>query len=381
MDRIHVLHIVGWYPNIRIPHETPFIARHIDAVRPLCDNTVWHIDARPSTHWRWTQQTIRADRTLLFESGVHRWVFLESIATLLVLWAWFTRDRSKTYDVVNFHIAYPNCAHLGLLQRVLRLPIVITEHWSAYHSKFNNAKRGTHRIKRIFHHGVPVIVVSRALANDIAAFVGPPCPVFHVVDNAVDPLIFHPAPGHPFEEGTFFTIAGWRSPKRPDILLKAFALLLEKGRKAQLRIAGVGPQIPIIKTLIAELGIASRVQLLGQLDAEAVAVELRSAHALVHVSDYETYSAVCAEALCCGTPVIASAVGGIPEFVKPNMGVLVAENRDVLWAQVWHKAWDATLAFDRQAISETMTSRANAASVGQRYHEVLQHAVRSFRPS
>lgn len=375
MRPLRVLHIAGWYPNVHGPHETPFIPRHIEATRPWCTNTVWHIEVRPGDRWRFTRKNLGADRTYLLETGTKSYLLLEWLATFLIIWAWITRDRSEGHDLVNFHIAYPNCTHSGLLRKVMRLPFVITEHWSAYHTKFNAAKKGTHRIKRIFHQGDRVIVVSEALANDVAGFVGPPRPDLHVVDNAIDPNEFHPLPGTKIQEGIFFTIAGWRVPKRPDVLLEAVAVLRDEGKSIRLRIAGNGPKMPAMLEQIEALGLKDHVDLLGILDAQAVASEVRGAHALVHCSDYETYSAVCAEALCCGTPVVASRVGGIPEFLTSDLGFLVNTNTAADWADTLRSAWKPLLEMDRGLISEKMSARANKDSVGRAYVAVLRKAI------
>ncbi|MBK8499087.1 MAG: glycosyltransferase [Flavobacteriales bacterium] len=376
-----VLHITAWYPNALIPHETPFIERHVRALDPFVHSTVWHLDVRQHDRWRLQRSGPEADRTLLLRAPIKYWRIIEWVATLLILWTWFTRDRSRAVDLINFHIAYPNCTHIRLLRRVMRRPFVITEHYSAYRIGFNATTKGADRIRRIFHHGVPVIVVSRSLQGDIIRFAGAPHPRFHVVDNSVDTAIFSPRPDHAPETGRFFAIAGWRTPKRPELLLDALASLRAEGLDARLRMAGDGPKMPAMRERIAALGLGEHVELLGQLDEQAVAEEMRRAHALVHASDHETYSAVCAEALCCGTPVLASRVGGIPEFVSDEIGVLVHENTVEAWSAAWRHAWQPLLAMDRVLIARTMAARAGADVVGRRYHQALLASMRQQEPA
>jgi glycosyltransferase involved in cell wall biosynthesis len=150
------------------------------------------------------------------------------------------------------------------------------------------------------------------------------------------------------------------------------ALLKATGMKARLHMAGNGLKIPAMKEAIARYGLENEVILLGHLSPDQVANELRSAHALLHCSDYETYSAVCAESLCMGTPVIASNVGGIVEYMTHDTGAMVQKNDPALWCEVVRGSWERTLQADRKAIAGYMHGRASTASVGARYHAALQ---------
>jgi glycosyltransferase involved in cell wall biosynthesis len=376
---MHVLHITAWYPTAEAPLETPFAQRHIAALEGCTSNQVWHIDARPSDRWQLERDNPPADRAFILRCATQRWRLIEWAAGILILWAWLTRDRSRKVDVVNFHVAYPNCAWLGLLRRVMRRPMVITEHFSAYHFKFNGTGRGMSRIKRIFHQSVPVITVSDALAEDIRSFAGAPFPSFHRIDNVVDTQVFAPPPEPMRERGRFFALAQWRYPKRPEALIEAFASLRAKRMDAHLRLGGDGPLLERIRVQIASLGLDHHVTLLGPLAPAQVADEMRRAHAFLHASDYETYSAVCAEALCCGTYVVASKVGGIPEFLDARSGAWADSNDGSAWASAIERAWDIAFSADTRSIAERMAARCSPTAVGKRYAAVLASIAEAWR--
>lgn len=369
-----VLHITGWFPNRLKPHETPFIERHIRALDTVCENTVWQLDVRLGARWSICRESLQADRTLIITTPIRRWYVIEWLATLLILWAWATRDRSVKHDAVNFHIAYPNCTRIGLLRRVMRLPFVITEHWSIYRLGFKSGAKGLDRIRRIFHQGIPVIAVSKALTDDILGFAGPPSPPVHIVPNVVDTQLFRPR-DIPRIEGRFFAIATWRYPKRPLVLIDAIGLLRARGRDARLRIAGEGDEIPAMRAAIEAAGLASSIELVGQASPQQAAAMMQEAHALMHASDYETFSAVCAEALCCGTPVAASAVGGIREYLTPEMGLLVEENTALAWADAMELHWDRLLRVKGHALSEQMGALVAEPHVAARYGHVLEQTI------
>ncbi|EQD44978.1 glycosyl transferase family protein, partial [mine drainage metagenome] len=76
---------------------------------------------------------------------------------------------------------------------------------------------------------------------------------------------------------------------------------------------------------ISARGLGARVRWTGFLaDESLLAAAMTEAEALVLPSEYEAFGLVLLEALAHGTPVIASRVGGIPEFIEPERsGLLV----------------------------------------------------------
>ena len=86
--------------------------------------------------------------------------------------------------------------------------------------------------------------------------------------------------------------------------------------------------------LADSLGVSDRVLFAGQLGRAALPPLLRSADLLVSVSEYEPSGMVSVQAMACGTPVIASAVGGqVDAVVDGTTGILVPPGRPALLAQ------------------------------------------------
>ena len=83
-------------------------------------------------------------------------------------------------------------------------------------------------------------------------------------------------------------------------------------------IAGKGPEQSSLRQLTAQLGVSDRVNFAGMLDAEALREQYRAADALILMSEREGMPNVILESLACGTPVLATPVGGIPELLTES---------------------------------------------------------------
>ena len=376
---MRALHIVGWYPNAEDPTQAPFVHRHVEAMRRFSEQEVWHIEVRAHARWGWRSKGPSADRTLMLLCPLKTWFVIEWITTLMVLWAWITRDRSKSYDVVNFYIAYPLCTHMGLLRWFIRRPMLMMEQWSGYHFELGTSGAGLGRVRRIFRFRIPVICVSESLAFDIRRFSGIADHPYAVVPNVVEVGSF--APGKPPEPGqrtVFFAVANWRRPKRPEIMVEAIAMLRDRGRNVHLRIGGDGPEMKAVMTRVEQLGLQDRVERIGWLTSAEAGTHMRNAAALMHCSDYETFSVVCAEALCCGTPVIASRVGGIPSFVNEGNGLLIDTNTAEAWAEAIDKNWDRIMSIDRPAISAQARARFAPDTVGRQLNTLFERRMKGL---
>ncbi len=107
--------------------------------------------------------------------------------------------------------------------------------------------------------------------------------------------------------------------KAPDVLIRATAKALAAGLNLKLRIAGDGRHRPALERLAVDLGVAERVQFLGQLPAGArIRKELDASDLFLLPSRSEGLPRALVEAMARSLPCIASNVGGIPELLAPE---------------------------------------------------------------
>lgn len=117
-------------------------------------------------------------------------------------------------------------------------------------------------------------------------------------------------------------------------LLEAFAIAASEDASLRLRIAGIWPGTSAeraTKAKIRTLHLQDRVKLLGLLSAEDLAAELLGCAAFVHPSHIDNSPNSLCEAMMLGTPVVATAVGGIPSLVTDGLEGLLVQDGD-RWA-------------------------------------------------
>jgi glycosyltransferase involved in cell wall biosynthesis len=100
-----------------------------------------------------------------------------------------------------------------------------------------------------------------------------------------------------------------------------------------LLIAGDGDQREPLEARVAELALEARVRFLGPLPRDRIVELFRAADSSVLSSSWENFPHTVVEALAAGTPVIATAVGGVAEVVRDGVnGLLVAPGDPVALA-------------------------------------------------
>jgi len=121
-------------------------------------------------------------------------------------------------------------------------------------------------------------------------------------------------------------VANFRPVKNHRLLVEAARRVLRQRPDALFLLAGDGPLRHEVADRVRELGLAGRIRLLGRVPAASRLIA--AADLLVLSSRYEALPVTIMEALAAGVPVVAPAVGGIPDLVTTGRnGVLAAPGR------------------------------------------------------
>jgi glycosyltransferase involved in cell wall biosynthesis len=126
-------------------------------------------------------------------------------------------------------------------------------------------------------------------------------------------------------------------------LIEAFRDLHRRDPHAYLVIVGAdGGEQAAVDRRVRQLGLSDRVRLTGFVSDESLlAAAFREARVFALPSQYEAFGLVLLESLAQGTPVIASRVGGIPEFIEDGKaGRLIPPEDPVALAAAMAALWD-----------------------------------------
>jgi glycosyltransferase involved in cell wall biosynthesis len=269
----------------------------------------------------------------------------------------------SAFDVWHSHVIHPAGAIGHRLAAENRLPHFISEHWSnlAYYFEKNLFRSWG---KEAYDNAQKIFVVSKFLKEKTAAFLSETNKL-EVIPNVVPANEFKFKPGPIGSSYHFVMAAKWnkgkRVIKRPKLLIKAVAeASKELDKPVILSVLGDGDRLPELKKFCAQNDVHA--QFHGFVSKKMMADQFQKADLFLHGSEYETFSVVIAEALKCGTPVVASDVCAIPELINDSNGILV-ENKLTPWKNAIVQAIKNK--YDKHAIAESYKNRFGYEEVGE----------------
>jgi len=250
-----------------------------------------------------------------------------------VLMAWSVRRRIAKirtefdFDLIDAHYFYPDGIAALILGNWFRRPVVITARGSDI-NLLPDYPLPRRWIRWAGRQCAAMVAVSAALRDEMGK-IGLPVDKISVLPNGVDLELFRPLPDRQairdrtgVSATTILSVGTLLRSKGHDQVIRALAMLPD----IELIIAGEGPQHAGLIKLAAELGLRGRVRLIGSVSQDDLVCYYNAADAVVLASAREGMPNVLLESLACGTPVVATRVGGIPEIVTdPVLGELLVD--------------------------------------------------------
>lgn len=333
MKQPHVVFFPAWYPNRNDPMPGLFVKYHAASLLPYAKVSVLQV----------LGESRRTGDLIEFDYQEE-----EGLPTMRV---YYRKQESKLGKIIDaYHYLYgtlkgysilvarhgqADLHHVHVLTRagflpwLIRItggaPYLVTEHWSRY-QKINRHKFGGRLkkwlTKQVVKKAFAVCPVNENLGNAMQEM-GFTNSHFQVVNNVVDLNRFSLATTRGDKTRFLHVSCFDEAAKNTHGLLRAFKAALSKHPSLFLTLVGEGPDLESTQEYAQELGLSAYTDFVGLQMGDDLVKAYHDYGSMVMFSNYENQPVVILEAFSCGLPVIATAVGGIPEMLAENRGRLV----------------------------------------------------------
>ena len=242
----------------------------------------------------------------------------------------FQRSEGLEYDIIHSH--YWLSGRIGLaLREKWNVPHVATFHTLAKTKLRARAGERESDLrsaieKMVIDNADAVVVSTEQEKEDIVRLYDGRRRTIEVIPAGVDLELFQPMDRSNAkrelglsEEHVVLYVGRIEPLKGIDILLQSIALL-EGGSNTRLMIVGGSldgdEELERMREMAEELGLRDRVTFTGSVSQAELPIYYGAADVFVLPSHYESFGLVALEAMACGTPVVASRVGGLKTFIN-----------------------------------------------------------------
>jgi glycosyltransferase involved in cell wall biosynthesis len=256
--------------------------------------------------------------------------FFLTASLLPRIWRLFRRYR---FQLIDAHFGHPTAAVAAVLSAAFRRPFFVT-------LRGDETRHASYRLRRHWmswslRRACRVITVSERL-REFAIGLGAKPDRVYTIPNGIDCRMYFQRDRdamrvrHGIAPGRLMVLsAGYLIERKGHHrAIEALRTLRLKEIDADLWIVGgagrEGRYEAALRSLVGDLGLAEHVHFTGGVPQEVLAEYMSAADVFCLASSREGWPNVVHEALGCGTPVVASDVGGVPDLIPSrNYGIVV----------------------------------------------------------
>ncbi len=377
-----ILFISFWYPTVSNPNNGIFIKEHAHAIHSAGNEiVVLAVIIKRSNILFSKSYTEYVDesgvRTICLELETKFYdIFYHAVPIQYIYLLHAAKKLIKTGfspDIIHSNVVFPAGILGHWLSKKLKLPHIITEHWSRL-PRFMKKPVLSQWARSAYEEAKFILPVSlflkKRIQNEILTL---PDQKFSIIGNIIDTGIFNYKKkiSNP-EIIQFCAIATWANKKIPDKLPELFIEALSKVQtgidaKISLTMIGGGDKLDELQNLCITKNI--NCTFTGYIPKNEIVKYLQISDFFIHASTIETFGVGVAEALMCGVPVICSNVGALPELVNETNGILCNNTIDE-WIEGIKCAIKSR--YDRQSISNRIGIKFGLNEIGVDFNKIYE---------
>ena len=230
------------------------------------------------------------------------------------------------FDLIDAHYYYPDGVAATILGKQFKKPVIITARGTDINliPQYDAPRK---MILKAAADAAASVTVSAALKSELTRL-GADHSKIHVLRNGVDLERFYPVDRQQVRSRlrwsgkVLLSVGNLLELKGHHIVIEAMRELQEY----RLVIVGDGIEKDNLHRLANHSGVADRVSFVPSVSQVELCDYYGAADALILASSREGWPNVLLEAMACGTPILATRVGGVPEVVnEPEAGILISE--------------------------------------------------------
>jgi glycosyltransferase involved in cell wall biosynthesis len=380
-----ILFLSGWYPTDENPSYGIFVRRHAQAaalsntVSVLYVHTV-SLNERSIIRFKTTEE----NNLFEIKISINKRQLLFGLAPLqkayYFIWAliagyYAVKKHSGRPDLVHANILYEGGRQALVLKFLFGIPFVCTEHWTGYQPEDGSYKGFFKKMVSgmVAARAKFILPVTRHLAHAMQShkLKGN----YKVIPNTINTKVFSTANKERLRQFVHISSLDERQ-KNFSGIVNAFRTVYTAHPEIKLVVAGGGSNIAAAKELVSPSGIdKDKIIFAGNKDETEIASLLSQSISLVLFSNYENQPCVILESLACGTPVIATHVGGVGEIINGQNGILVSPQAENTLAAGMLMMLEKKNTFVPQQLSEKIKEQYSFETVGNLLNKVYASAL------